>query len=79
MAGNPGLEQLIPIVNKLQDAFTQLGVHMQLDLPQIAVVGGQSAGKSSVLENFVGRCVNINICHLGLTHYLSARRFVAKF
>lgn len=57
MAGNPGLEQLIPIVNKLQDAFTQLGVHMQLDLPQIAVVGGQSAGKSSVLENFVGRCV----------------------
>ncbi|KAL1132004.1 hypothetical protein AAG570_011614 [Ranatra chinensis] len=55
MAGNSGMEQLIPIVNKLQDAFTQLGVHMQLDLPQIAVVGGQSAGKSSVLENFVGR------------------------
>ncbi|XP_047736526.1 dynamin isoform X2 [Hyalella azteca] len=55
MAGNVGMEQLIPIVNKLQDAFTQLGVHMQLDLPQIAVVGGQSAGKSSVLENFVGR------------------------
>ncbi|CAH2233901.1 jg14662 [Pararge aegeria aegeria] len=54
MAGNMGMEQLIPIVNKLQDAFTQLGVHMQLDLPQIAVVGGQSAGKSSVLENFVG-------------------------
>ncbi|CAL8138750.1 unnamed protein product [Orchesella dallaii] len=53
--GNQGMEQLIPIVNKLQDAFTQLGVHMQLDLPQIAVVGGQSAGKSSVLENFVGK------------------------
>ncbi|CAG0894373.1 unnamed protein product [Darwinula stevensoni] len=55
MSINAGMEQLIPIVNKLQDAFTQLGVHMQLDLPQIAVVGGQSAGKSSVLENFVGR------------------------
>ncbi|XP_076252070.1 dynamin-1 shibire isoform X2 [Rhynchophorus ferrugineus] len=55
MAGNTGMEQLIPIVNKLQDAFTQLGVHMTLDLPQIAVVGGQSAGKSSVLENFVGK------------------------
>ena len=56
MAGNKGLESLIPLVNKLQDAFTSLGVqNNSLDLPQIAVVGGQSAGKSSVLENFVGR------------------------
>jgi len=55
MAGNTGMETLIPLVNKLQDAFTQLGVQMSLDLPQIAVVGGQSAGKSSVLENFVGK------------------------
>ncbi|KAG8244576.1 Dyn-1p [Homalodisca vitripennis] len=63
MAGNVGMEQLIPIVNKLQDAFTQLGVHMQLDLPQIAVVGGQSAGKSSVLENFVGRRSSTTMAH----------------
>jgi dynamin GTPase len=49
------MEALIPIINRMQDAFTQLGVHMQIDLPQIAVVGGQSAGKSSVLENFVNR------------------------
>jgi len=49
------MESLIPIINRMQDAFTQLGVHMAIDLPQIAVVGGQSAGKSSVLENFVGK------------------------
>nr|XP_046909954.1 dynamin-1-like isoform X3 [Dermatophagoides farinae] len=55
VAGNDGMEGLIPIVNKLQDAFSALGVSMSLDLPQIAVIGGQSAGKSSVLENFVGR------------------------
>jgi replication fork clamp-binding protein CrfC len=55
VVGNEGMEGLIPIVNRLQDAFAQLGVSMSLDLPQIAVVGGQSAGKSSVLENFVGR------------------------
>ena len=54
-SGNQGMESLIPIMNKMQDIFTQLGVSNSIDLPQIAVVGGQSAGKSSVLENFVGR------------------------
>uniref|UniRef100_A0A8C5H9Q7 Interferon-induced GTP-binding protein Mx n=1 Tax=Gouania willdenowi TaxID=441366 RepID=A0A8C5H9Q7_GOUWI len=53
--GNRGMEDLIPLVNKLQDAFSSIGHSCNLDLPQIAVVGGQSAGKSSVLENFVGR------------------------
>lgn len=55
--GNRGMEELIPLVNKLQDAFSSIGQSCHLDLPQIAVVGGQSAGKSSVLENFVGRWV----------------------
>uniref|UniRef100_A0A8C9T066 Dynamin-2 n=1 Tax=Scleropages formosus TaxID=113540 RepID=A0A8C9T066_SCLFO len=53
--GNRGMEDLIPLVNRLQDAFSSIGQNANLDLPQIAVVGGQSAGKSSVLENFVGK------------------------
>uniref|UniRef100_A0A668SWV6 Interferon-induced GTP-binding protein Mx n=1 Tax=Oreochromis aureus TaxID=47969 RepID=A0A668SWV6_OREAU len=53
--GNRGMEELIPLVNRLQDAFSAIGQNSNLDLPQIAVVGGQSAGKSSVLENFVGK------------------------
>ncbi|KAM6985518.1 dynamin-1a isoform 3-T3 [Aplochiton taeniatus] len=53
--GNRGMEDLIPLVNKMQDAFSAIGQNASLDLPQIAVVGGQSAGKSSVLENFVGK------------------------
>ena len=55
MAGNAGMEMLIPAMNKILDVCTQVGVDMQFDFPQIAVIGCQSAGKSSVLENFVGR------------------------
>ncbi|KFA63237.1 hypothetical protein S40285_04926 [Stachybotrys chlorohalonatus IBT 40285] len=46
---------LIQLVNKLQDVFTTVGVTNPIDLPQIVVVGSQSSGKSSVLENIVGR------------------------
>ena len=49
------MEDLIPLVNKMQDAFSGLGMQAPIDLPQIAVIGGQSAGKSSVLENCVGK------------------------
>ncbi|XP_068174539.1 dynamin 3a isoform X2 [Antennarius striatus] len=53
--GNRGMEELIPLVNRLQDALSTAGHDCSLRLPQIAVVGGQSTGKSSVLESFVGR------------------------
>ena len=52
---NEGMRDVIHTINQLQDVFTTTGVSIGLDLPQIAVVGGQSAGKSSVLENFVGK------------------------
>ena len=49
-------EVLIPAINRVQDAFTAIGgMSLQLDLPQVAVVGSQSSGKSSVLESLVGR------------------------
>jgi dynamin 1-like protein len=50
-----GMDQLIPIASKLQDVLGALGQTTELDLPQIVVVGGQSSGKSSVLESIVGR------------------------
>ncbi|KAK1402077.1 Dynamin-related protein 3A [Heracleum sosnowskyi] len=46
---------VIPIVNKLQDISAQLGANTPIELPQVAVVGSQSSGKSSVLEALVGR------------------------
>eukprot|EP00529_Nitzschia_sp_RCC80_P013744 CAMPEP_0113520112 /NCGR_PEP_ID=MMETSP0014_2-20120614/43897_1 /TAXON_ID=2857 /ORGANISM="Nitzschia sp." /LENGTH=743 /DNA_ID=CAMNT_0000417911 /DNA_START=82 /DNA_END=2313 /DNA_ORIENTATION=+ /assembly_acc=CAM_ASM_000159 len=49
------MDQLIPIASKLQDVLGAVGQNTQLDLPQIVVVGGQSSGKSSVLEGIVGR------------------------
>ncbi|GMF50636.1 unnamed protein product [[Candida] boidinii] len=48
------LQDLIPIVNKLQDIVTNTNL-TDLDLPLLTVIGSQSAGKSSVLENIVGK------------------------
>jgi len=49
------MDQLIKVINKLQDAFSAVNVSNPIDLPQIVVIGSQSSGKSSVLENIVGR------------------------
>jgi GTPase SAR1 family protein len=47
---------LIGLINELQSSLAQIeNTHLSLKLPQIAVVGSQSSGKSSVLENLVGR------------------------
>ncbi|OAY49476.1 phragmoplastin DRP1E isoform X1 [Manihot esculenta] len=58
------MESLIGMVNRIQRACTVLGDYGGGDntfsslweaLPSVAVVGGQSSGKSSVLESIVGR------------------------
>ncbi|TKY66261.1 Dynamin-related protein 1E [Spatholobus suberectus] len=59
------MESLIGLVNRIQRACTALGDYGGADnnafsslweaLPTVAVVGGQSSGKSSVLESIVGR------------------------
>ncbi|ELU13589.1 hypothetical protein CAPTEDRAFT_159349 [Capitella teleta] len=48
------MENLIPVINKLQEVFNTVGSETA-QLPQIVVIGTQSSGKSSVLENLVGK------------------------
>ncbi|CUF06659.1 dynamin, putative [Bodo saltans] len=55
MTTNAGMEELIQVINDLHDAFSDIKMDIKLNLPQIAVVGSQSSGKSSVLENIVGK------------------------
>ncbi|TBU12667.1 dynamin-like vacuolar protein sorting-associated protein [Hamiltosporidium tvaerminnensis] len=49
------MDLLIEKINELQDICTENGISHTLDLPQIVVIGSQSSGKTSVLENIVGK------------------------
>ena len=46
------MDRYLATLNKLQDVFTAAKVSAkEIDIPQIVVLGSQSTGKSSVLEN----------------------------
>lgn len=38
--GNAGMEQMIPLINSLQDAFQQTGQKLDIDLPQVSFFTG---------------------------------------
>ena len=51
----PLSHSVIPIVNNLQRVIMCLGCQSMIELPQLAVVGCRSSGKSSLIEAIVGR------------------------
>lgn len=55
-SANTGTKNLISVINKVFNVCTDMGVDkLVFDFPQIAVIGSQSAGKSSVLDSLVGK------------------------
>ena len=52
-AGTPLYDNLRKVVN-LIDELRDIGLQQHISLPRIAVLGTQSAGKSSLLESIVG-------------------------
>lgn len=49
------MDELIPVVIKLQEAFDSISKRNIIELPIIVSVGSQSSGKSSVIESIVGK------------------------
>lgn len=49
------MDLLIEKINELQDICNETNIQNNIELPQIVVIGSQSSGKSSVLENIIGR------------------------
>ena len=47
------MQNVVLTMNKIQMALSGAQLKHQIDLPQIAVIGSQSSGKSSVLESIV--------------------------
>ena len=48
--GNAGMEQMIPLINKLQDAFQQTGQALNIDLPQVRLKNHKNL---SLLTNLI--------------------------
>ena len=48
------MEAILPILNKLEAAMNGIG-DVNLQLPAIVAIGGQSSGKTSVIESIVGK------------------------
>ncbi|CAE7939921.1 dymA [Symbiodinium sp. KB8] len=50
----PSMKDPLAVLNAIHQVLVSAGLHAELSLPTIAVVGSQSVGKTSVLESLVG-------------------------
>ena len=49
------MENLIGAINKIQEVISKSNLELNIELPQIVVVGSQSSGKSSIIECIVAK------------------------